>query len=130
MNRAFLPAAAAAAAVCLCVPWSRAGAWTNLAGGFNHAAFALAFDPQGGLYAAGEFTEAGGAPANRIARWNGSAWTPLAGERAGGNVYELAAAPGGALYTAGGTDIEAWNGSAWTNLSAGIDWYVYALACD
>jgi hypothetical protein len=31
----------------------------------------------GGLIAAGSFTVAGGAPASRIARWDGSSWNPL-----------------------------------------------------
>lgn len=29
------------------------------------------------LFAGGQFTSAGGAPSNRIARWDGSDWTPL-----------------------------------------------------
>ena len=31
------------------------------------------------LFASGPFDEAGGVPANHIARWNGSVWSPLAG---------------------------------------------------
>ena len=31
----------------------------------------------GDLYAGGDFTTAGGVPAKRIAKWNGSAWSAL-----------------------------------------------------
>jgi hypothetical protein len=44
------------------------------------AVFALrVFDDGSGpaLYAAGEFTHAGGTTVNRIARWNGEQWTPM-----------------------------------------------------
>jgi hypothetical protein len=56
------------------------------------------------LYAGGSFTTAGGAAANRIARWDGSAWTPLGGGM-NGEVLALAVhddGSGTALY-AGGT---------------------------
>ena len=40
---------------------------------------ALAFGPDGSLYAGGSFTTAGGVTANHIARWDGatSSWHPL-----------------------------------------------------
>ena len=38
---------------------------------------ALAVDGAGNLYAGGSFTMAGGVNANRIAKWDGAAWSPL-----------------------------------------------------
>jgi hypothetical protein len=38
---------------------------------------ALAVDHEDNLYAGGDFTVAGGAPANHIAMWDGSSWSPL-----------------------------------------------------
>lgn len=117
-------------AAVICVPECEAQAWTNLGRGLSNAGAALAFDSAGRLYAGGEFTNAGGLAVNRIARWDGTTWTNLAGERAGGNVYEMACDSVGNLYAAGGNTIEKWNGTTWTNISTGMDWYVYALACD
>ncbi|TVS08659.1 MAG: hypothetical protein EA423_01075, partial [Phycisphaerales bacterium] len=59
------------------------------------------------LYAGGTFTEAGGRPASRIARWDGTAWTPLGAGVSGGqwaavhamSVFDDGTGP--ALYAAG-----------------------------
>jgi hypothetical protein len=55
--------------------WSAVGYGSAL----NGVVLALAVFDDGGeaLYAGGEFTTAGGNIANRIARWNGSSWSPL-----------------------------------------------------
>ena len=56
--------------------------------GTNNTVYALALDNAGNLYAGGEFTIAGGAAANRVAKakrapcrhrpsWNGSSWSAL-----------------------------------------------------
>jgi len=57
-------------------------AWSSLSGdlGFNGRVSAIAVHDQGAgpeLYAGGSFTQAGGAAASYIARWNGSAWSAL-----------------------------------------------------
>src|SRR5690554_3556312 len=90
------------------------------------------------LYAGGEFTTAGGQPANRIARWNGQVWSTL-GSGMDGNfsntrvcalaVFDDGGGAGPALYaggvftTAGGQPanrIARWNGSAWAPLGSGM----------
>ena len=43
----------------------------------NNAVFALAVDSSDNLYAGGSFTTAGGVTVNRIAKWNGTAWSAL-----------------------------------------------------
>ncbi len=61
---------------------------------------ALAFDSSGNLYAGGDFTSAGGAGANRIARWDGSNWDAL-GSGTDAHVSALAADSSGNLYAGG-----------------------------
>lgn len=58
------------------------GAWSTLTNGINNSVQSLTWGPDGGLYAAGGFTEAGSTPANRVARWTphgmtGGAWSSL-----------------------------------------------------
>jgi hypothetical protein len=53
------------------------------------------------LYAGGDFTEAGGVPANHIAKWDGSSWSAL-GSGLDGPVYALAADGAGHLFVGGG----------------------------
>jgi hypothetical protein len=77
------------------------------------------------LYVGGDFTNAGGVPnADRIAKWNGSAWSALGSGIGNGAVYAIAVA-GGKVY-AGGTFINAggdpkadhlavWNGTTWAH---------------
>ena len=45
--------------------------------GLNNNCNTIAFDSSGNLYAGGGFTQAGGLPANRIAKWNGINWSAL-----------------------------------------------------
>jgi hypothetical protein len=51
--------------------------WNPLGKGVDNFVNALAVDPEGNLYATGDFTSAGGMPALRIARWDGTSWTSL-----------------------------------------------------
>ena len=90
---------------------------------------------KGELIVAGQFTSAGGTPANNIARWNGSSWSPLGdGLTRPGRPYcrvlslavyndELIA--GGTFNTAGGqpaAGIAKWDGTAWSTLGEGLGW--------
>lgn len=57
--------------------------WSGLGAGIDGQAWAVAVEPSEGpdspdrVYAAGEFAQAGGAPASSIAVWNGEAWSAL-----------------------------------------------------
>jgi hypothetical protein len=91
------------------------------------------------LYAGGHFSTAGGNPANFIAEWNGSAWSPLAsgigGTDASTNVFSLAVYngslyAGGHFANAGGnpaSHIAQWDGSNWTNVGSGLNGDVHCL---
>jgi hypothetical protein len=93
----------------------------------------------GDLYAGGYFTNAGGLPANYIARWNGTNWSAL-GSGLGNSQYPgvmaLAASGanlyvGGVFNTAGGlpaANLAQWDGSGWSTLGSGADRAVNALA--
>jgi len=100
------------------------------------------WDPDGAgpqpavLVAGGTFTTAGGVNASRIARWNGTAWSPL-GTGMNSSVEALAVLPngdlvaGGSFTTAGGVTasrIARWNGTAWSPLGTGMSNTVRALA--
>jgi len=81
----------------------------------------------GNVFVGGEFTEAGGQPARRIARWDGSAWHAL-GNGVDYPVIALAVS-GTDLYVGGTFGIARWDGSAWHNLGVGLHGgAVYALA--
>jgi trimeric autotransporter adhesin len=88
----------------------------------------------GEVIIAGQFTTAGGAPANRIARWNGSIWQPL-GQGLDGVVYTLAVyngelIAGGSFSASAGVPmpyVARWNGSVWQSLPNGPDANVGAL---
>ncbi|MBZ0150230.1 MAG: hypothetical protein K8J09_01770, partial [Planctomycetes bacterium] len=73
------------------------------------------------------FTSAGGVPASNLARWNGTAWSPLGG--ADGMVSALQVLPGGELIAAGrfqsiggvaAAGVARWDGTAWSPLDAGL----------
>ncbi|MFN8816482.1 MAG: GC-type dockerin domain-anchored protein [bacterium] len=108
------------------------GQWSALGSGMGGAfpsVRALAVLPNGDLVAGGQFNTAGGVSANNIARWNGSAWSPL-GSGMDSSVLALAVLPngdlvaGGSFITAGGVTagfIARWNGSAWSPLGSGFN---------
>jgi formylglycine-generating enzyme required for sulfatase activity len=110
--------------------------------GVNNRVVALAVDGDD-LYVGGWFTQAGGQPANYVARWDGSGWHSLgdgAENGLGGGVHAFAVA-GEELYVGGGftqaggqpaNRVARWDGSAWQALGDGaengLDDSVHALA--
>jgi hypothetical protein len=103
--------------------------------GTNGDVWALAvFDDGSGpaLYVGGQFTGAGGVPANDVARWNGSSWSALGSGIVDGMVFALAVfddGSGPALYvggnfsSAGGVSAPGavkWDGANWSALGTGI----------
>lgn len=84
------------------------------------------------LFVGGNFINIGGINANRIAKWNGTAWAPLA---QGTNdlvaalaVFNDGSGPalfvGGEFTQAGGqarSRIAKWSGTSWTSLGSGVD---------
>lgn len=115
------------------------GQWSTFGAGVDGEVRCLATMPNGDLIAGGSFTQAGGAPAAHVARWDGSAWWPLGAGLAGGSATyaeALAVAPngdlivGGAFTVAGSTaaaSIARWDGAGWSDLGGGIQSRVRAL---
>jgi hypothetical protein len=127
------------------------GAWSSLNGGVTTNAInglppvsALLVMPNGDVVVGGNFTQAGGLPANCVARWDGVGWTPLGlgipanpGFAAWNPVEALALLPNGDLVAgglfgqAGGTpasSVARWNGSTWSAMGGGVSGPVCALA--
>ncbi len=116
-------------------------AWTPLGTGITASGLpgpsvnSLAVMPNGDVIAGGRFNIAGGVSANRIARWNGTAWAPLGtgipGTPLSISVKALAVMPngdliaGGRFTNAGGVsdvnNIARWDGTAWAPLGSGMD---------
>lgn len=130
----------------LCAKWSGSG-WEELSGGL-HAAYPVGsvremavFDDGHGtaLYVVGNFTEAGGTPAEAIARWNGTAWSPVIQGPVGSlsTVCVFDDGRGDALYVGGGfirigdlpaNRVARWDGATWSALDTGTDGHVNSLA--
>lgn len=95
----------------------------------------------GGLYVAGDFSDAAGVAANNIAHWEDGRWTVLGeGINSGtccGRVHAIEAAPNGDVYVGGqfenagsvaAQNIARWDGTRWHLLGGGVDGVVYAIA--
>ncbi len=121
--------------------------WTNLGTGCQDldndlGVDALAiFDDDGSgpnlpaLYAGGDFNEAGGVPIARIAKWDGSSWSPLGSgmndavfaitsfDDDGAGPHPAALYAGGWFGTAGGVNargIARWDGVSWSDVGGGL----------
>ncbi|GAB3857174.1 hypothetical protein GCM10028822_30450 [Hymenobacter terrigena] len=110
------------------IAWSSLG--TGTANGVDNKVNALAIASNGDLYVGGAFTQAGGAAANRIAKWNGTAWSSVGSSSTTGVrgiVWALAIAANGDLYAADGS-LYRWDGVAWSSLPPGPSVEVIAIA--
>ncbi len=121
--------------------WSALGTGIGW-GSYHPTVFALACDSFGNIYAGGGFSTAGGVTANRIAKWDGFAWSAL-GSGLNNWVSALAFDSSGNLYAggeftaAGGiavNRIAKWDGFTWSALGTGMMGGSYpnvsTLACD
>jgi hypothetical protein len=108
---------------------------TGVTGGYINS---IIMDASGNLYAGGTFTSAGGQPANRVAKWDGNAWTAFGdGLDNTVNIIALDGAnnlyAGGNFQNSGGNAVArlaVWDGSSWSALGGGVNNQVYALLFD
>lgn len=119
--------------------------WEPLGLGTNGRVYVLGvFDDGRGsgpaLYAGGSFDSAGGEPANRIAKWDGRAWSALGlgvdNEVHSMTVFNDGTGEGPALYVGGtfstagevpAAYIARWNGESWSPLDGGTNNLVQSL---
>ncbi|HEX5219200.1 MAG TPA: hypothetical protein VFZ59_06505 [Verrucomicrobiae bacterium] len=110
--------------------WEPGTGWSPLGSGMNGNVNVIR-QQNGLIYAGGSFTTAGGNTANRIAVWDGNAWSSLGAGAAnglGGTVNTILVDGsdvyvGGSFSTAGGATargIAHWNGSTWSTLGQGF----------
>jgi len=105
--------------------------WTSLGFGLNLYPYDFTV-LNNELYVVGDFTEAGGIPAQRAAKWNGLNWAALG---SGLNAFAFTTlvfnnkiVAGGSFTQAGGSPanyIAEWDGTNWTELGGGVNGDVY-----
>ncbi len=121
--------------------WSE-GVWSPLeyngVNGVGNAVRALLLDDAGDLWLGGVFDTAGGITVDRVARWDGAAWSST-GQGLDGAVYALVWDGLGSFYAggdfthAGGVPanrVARWDGVRWHALGSGMEETVRALALD
>lgn len=119
--------------------------WSAMGSGMANGIFgtwvqSLCVLPDGDLVAGGNFTTAGGVPANRVARWNGANWSAFGGgiDLAGLTTQVQVVATmadgdlvvGGQFASASGVAancLARWRAGAWTGMGAGMNQSVTAL---
>ena len=101
--------------------------WSPLGSGLASTLFvcvgqALLTMPDGSLVVSGEFSSAGGVPALRIARWNGSAWSSLGAFNNVVSALGLSAAGNLLAGSAAGFSpfVAEWIGGSWADRSGGV----------
>lgn len=119
--------------------WSPLQDATTGDAGMNNEVRSLAIGPDGTLYAGGNFDEAGGKTANRIATWDGSSWGTL-GDGTSGFVEAIAVDEnsvfvGGNFALAGSQTVNRvaqWNltNQSWSALGEGLSNSVSGLLLD
>ncbi len=102
---------------------------TGSSNGCDLPVLAIAVSPAGQMYAGGNFSQAGGVSASRVAQWNGTNWAPLAGGvTSDGSIDALACAPNGDLYAGGSfssfggvsaNNLARWDGTNWWDVGGG-----------
>ena len=112
-------------------------AWSALGSGLSNSglsAAGLALAVHGGeIVVGGHFSHAGGAPANNIARWNGTGWHAfdMGGSNGVDGLVSKLASDGVRLYAGGyfstagsvpANQLAAWSGGVWHSLQDGLGW--------
>lgn len=109
--------------------WSEVGGGLHRNGGWADVR-ALAVLPDNSLVAGGLIHDAGGVLVSGIAKFDGTAWTPL-GAGVGGAIRDMLVLPNGHLVVAGDrvktvsapvlSGVLAWNGASWYSLLSPLD---------
>ena len=119
--------------------WHPLGNGIGMPGFFSYVS-ALAFGPDGSLYA-GSYRAVSGEAPYAVARWDGTTWRPFSsGMHDNSHVMELTFGSDGSLYAGGQFEIDfsgaeahniaRWDGTHWNTLGSGTNDAVAALATD
>jgi len=137
MTRSRRTLAALVATTAVALPAGASAAiWSPVGAGMNGPVNDITSDAASNVLAGGRFTTAGGASANNIAEWTGSAWSGLS-TGMNGSVNTVTVSPGGQRYvggrfTAGGvtavSNIAQWNGISFQPLTQGVNNSVRSMA--
>jgi trimeric autotransporter adhesin len=109
--------------------WSSLG--TGTANGLGNGTVNAILVDGSDVYVGGTFTNAGGAPAKAIAKWNGSSWSALGTGMIGSSTASIRSMAkigtylyvGGIFTNAGGIitrTVARWNGSSWEAMGSGV----------
>lgn len=109
--------------------------WDTLAGDFTSTILRLGLDGRGQPVVFGKQLNMARTPQPPVVRWTGTAWQPLVGLDVSGEVWNVAAGPGDALYATGtlpnvGPGVLRWDGAAWGRIGTVAPSTVTALAVD
>lgn len=106
--------------------------WNSLGTGVNSNVYSFAEDTVNHqLYIGGWFSIAGGSPATRIAKWDGTSWTTVGTGMSNGGANDVRCLlffngelfAGGGFDSAGGVaarNIAKWDGNSWDSVGAGF----------
>jgi hypothetical protein len=109
--------------------WSSLG--TGTANGLGNGTVSAILVDGSDVYVGGTFTNAGGAPAKAIAKWNGSSWSALGSGMINSGTASVTSMAkigsylyvGGNFTNAGGIitrTVARWNGSSWEAMGSGV----------
>lgn len=102
--------------------------WEAVGQGLNSLAYCMTIY-NGELVVGGQFTVAGGQPASKLAKWNGTSWSSFTGEAFDGTV-KAAYVWNGKLYVGGHFEmigvnsiegVAVWDGVSWSALGSGLN---------
>ncbi len=119
--------------------------WTQLGGAFTDGPFQTYLHcsqimPNGDLIVGGNFLSIGGVQIGWLARWNGTAWSPMFTTATGDPFFPIVSMAldvngdllvGGYLQSINGVStrgIARWNGTTWSGFGEGLNYTVYAIA--
>lgn len=116
------------------------GKWIPFGTGANDVVLDIDGTSASNVIVGGRFTQVGGVPANRVARWDGSVWNAMGGgfpAEPGTTPFfsDFAISPNGTIVLCGHTSggalatgvVAEWNGTAWTHLFGTTDGRAYSV---
>jgi hypothetical protein len=99
--------------------WDGSTTWTAVGFSFQGNVLALAENGAGDLLAGGTFSQAGGAQATGIARWNGTLWWPIGNNTTYARSFVVQPDGDIVLLRSSPPALLRWNGTQWSQFASG-----------